>query len=620
MKLKQMTPTNTLQTSSGPLVRNSFLLTVRPANPNNTDTVGMLDPEGVMKLQLSTMKTSGKIHIAENEKFILLLDGYFYFNDSREVDARENLSVFLGMLNILPLSDVANKISGGLFNLIVFERDTQVLRIFNDRLGLLPLFILPGLDSFLVTNNQFNLMDQSHLSSDAVFEFMKFGYLPVSDALFENVLRPDAGSVFEIQTATSTYSSKTNSEIMVGRQSVSVGINELVDKWAKRFTRVFSKVIHKKIMLGLSGGNDSRLITAFLREQNPQLLNFGDQKNTESQLAGKVASKLGLPFQNEQFPNNSIAQYAEHLQAESKVITSLENIHVMHLSRRVKDFAPGIYIDGFLGDVILGDTYYAKRDRNIKGLFSFLFASNDCKSKLESDSHYANALYKHDKEGLSDDLVKRYVDCEFQSRHLLNKFKNLVSKWRSDTDSHEDLIERLRLLTRGRHLIAGGPVTIQTHTQVFLPFMDYQILDLSAQTAKSLRQGHFLYNKLWNRYFPTMARIRTAGSFGKASDFALIFRIKALLFILKKTLENSWVIRKLRSKRQAEEQYFSLENYLSDPETKVVIEEVMLEKHPLIPWELHSKIADDYANHSINKFILIRYLTLSLYLKGVTKE
>lgn len=560
-------------------------------------------------------RQANNIHKLENDDFFLLLEGTFYLSKAQSVDPNENLMLFLHDLTKSSLKEVSLKIAGGLFNLMIVDKQLQQVSVVNDRLALLPLFWQYKDDTVSITNNQLNLQVKSKPSRSALIEFLKYGYLPVSPSLLEGVQRLGVEMTLEFSLVSQKINTHRQSRIPKYPKHVKTNDKKhFIQQWHHAFKTYFGRV-KGQTMLGLSGGYDSRLLAAYTAKLKPTLLNFGQEDSTETVIASQVAAHLKLDLEKDHFPQDALVRHASRLRTDFRNPTSLENVHVLHLGAKISAQSPDYYLDGFLGGAIMSDAYFAKRPSSFKGIYDYIIGSNKFDTPRQSHEDYVNTLYYQDKQGLADETLSGLM-TKADSRTLKSRFSKLVSEWSHDSSYHADVIERLSLLSRGRNLIANGPVSLSTHMKTLIPFLDYNIQDLSINTPKSMRFAHSLYNSFWHRFFPGLAKIRKAGTFGRAVDMGISYRLKAILFALYKRYWFPIIQKVSRSKNFQEEEYFSTDWYLANRENARLIKSVM--KTPVlgIPTDIYKEIKQGYENQTIHKSLLLRYVTLALLLKG----
>ncbi len=553
-------------------------------------------------------------HELESEQYQLLLDGFFYTDVSNSYSGHSNLKAFLDRLEKKGLEVAESEISGGMFNLFVIDKQSGKLVILNDRLGLLPLYFIPDEEKCFFSNNQFNLQSQTVVNQAAIYEFLKYGYLPAAPSLFKDVQRLAASESIELQAGTTepkliprdlpAYPPRRTEDV------------DFLNKWADFFIRFFKRIQSRKIMLGLSGGYNTRLLAAYLNHRDPTILNFAVALTPENKLAKNVAKSLTVLLANDQFPADTVSQYADRLALEFRTVASLEHAHLMHLSSRVKGIAPELYLDGFLGAEILGDAYYEEAPTGFNGILGYLFPQNDKYfTKPASTAEYVDELFHEDAQALSDSELLPYLGQTYIDE-VRSGFESLVDRWTRGCTRDSDLKERLKIMTEARNLMAVCPIAMNTYCQVLLPFTDYRIFDLSQETPKSQRFAHGLYNRLFKQFHPDLVDIRRAGSFGSPSDSAFMYRLKTVFAnMLKKDLFTS--ARKANPRTdQRMEQYFSPVAIIKTQQDHDLFDNQIKKGHPRMPRELHRKFSVDYLSGKIDPRLLLRYVSLLLYLRS----
>ncbi len=606
----------TINKKRAKIVDNSYLLTVREAADNTPDyqTDKCYQYRNLLLFQNFVPQSSGW-HAIENDDFAIFLDGNFYLNLSETIDSQYNLYYFFRILILYSLPVAINSIAGGLFNIIIIDKSKKQMTVFGDRMGLTPLFYAQKEGAIYLTGNQFNLKTEFFLSRSALVEFLKYGYLPAASSLLDGVHRLNPGQILVINLQNNQLDIRQ--QHLPGYEKPEKRLNNpdhSASLWMIQLAKFFSRLRDTESMIGLSGGYDSRLITAFMRDQNPKLLNFGLSGSPETRLAKEVSRQLNLHLKNDSFPSNLIARHALEIISKFRVLVNLENVHVMHLYEKINENNPDIYVDGFLGDAILGDTYYYKKGKSLKGLFRYLFALDNFDHKKKSYNDYVEALYNNDKEALCDEELKDILTYQ-DVKKIKNRFRLLVIRHSSACCTHEDMMERLTSFTRGKNLIAAGPVGVSSHTDCAMPFTDYDIMELAMRTDKKVRSNNSLYNVIWQNYFPQLANIRKAGNFGKAADSDFLYRLKHIFYILFKKIVLPVYALFRSNNTLKEESYFSNESYLKDPATIAYISEVMETGGGDFPQDIHRKLKLSWENGRISSRLLIRYVSLLTYLK-----
>lgn len=78
--------------------------------------------------------------VVDNPAFAVLLDGHFYLDDVNTIDAEVNLQKFLHKISVSTLAKGLKSIAGGLFNLVIVDKERQKLLVTGDKYGVMPLY------------------------------------------------------------------------------------------------------------------------------------------------------------------------------------------------------------------------------------------------------------------------------------------------------------------------------------------------------------------------------------------------------------------------------------------------------------------------------------------------
>lgn len=553
-------------------------------------------------------------HELETEHFELLLDGYFYLEDANSLSPTANLKLFSDLLESHGQRRAHEEISGGMFNLYVWNKQSGELEVLNDRLGLVPLYALDYRGNTLLTNNQLNFQEFCELDRTAIFEFLKFGYLPVSESIFTGVKRLEANSswVFDKkgkQTKTRQHKFPAYPMRRKGIPEVDVALRS----WKEAFIHFFQRIQSKNIMVGFSGGYNTRYIVSQVAHQDPQLINYAVALTAENQLAKSFVKRLKLLMGNDQIPRNPIEEYAERFPVEFKTLTSLEHAHLQHLSHRVKITGPEHYLDGYLGGFALSDRLYEDEISGFGSILRYLFPAEErYLEKIKDTAAIVDRIYSGDLLTLRDSEMLPFMSKEHIDK-LGTRIEAKLKRWEKGCHTQADLLERMRLMTEGRQLLAARPLALQSHTQTLLPFADYKVVEYAQNTPKVVRFARGLYNELLSESFPETAHIRIPGTYGKVTDSPFMYR-------LKNAYRETYIRDILSSRRrdigknQRAEQYFSRAAKITDFRDIEFLENLMREGNPKMPRDLSRKITETFEEGSLGDHMTLRYASLLLYL------
>jgi|GEM_PF-2163059 len=553
-------------------------------------------------------------------QFELFLEGHLYLADSLTLDAKANLQGIAELLRHERPVDIGNYIAGGLFVLIIYDRLKRELTILHDEYGAMPVFCWDSYETIYISSNVFtihkhaeNSISETSLCPIATVEFLKYGYLPFSDSIFHDVirLRPSQNAVVDCES----------SRVNIGRIHLPSylppdmryqSMDEAGFALHKAISEYFARFSSAEYFLGLSGGYDSRLLANAVKKFSPRCLNFGYPESTETQLAAEIAGFLNAGFTTESFPEDLIAKHGATIADKQRIMFTLEYAHVSHLQQRVREAEADFFLDGFVGDVVLGSGYFYKKGGSPKDLFNYLFLTMNVNEPGRANPFYEDMLY-NDPEAISDAELSGVMTGGIRAE-IMKRIRRSLETVRDSAELHFDIIEAAKHYTRGRNLIAGGPVGIGNYARSACLFVDSRVRAVCMNTNKKLRIANGLYNHYWRKYLPELSQFRKAGSSGSPSDPAWLYRAKDVAAALGRRIVNPLSEKLLGASPQVEQAYFSNERYLSNEANLRYIEETVEAPDRHLPLVISEKLKERYDKNRLSPSLLLRYVTLNSYL------
>ena len=192
----------------------------------------------------------------------------------------------------------------GMFSLAVFDKETNKIFLFRDRMGIKPLFYYYDGENFAFASEikallEFNFIKNNiKLNKNSVSLFLQFGYIPEPETIFNNIKKFPSGNyaiyhnnrleITNYWSIESKITKNTISDISTAKNK----LNELLVESVK--LRMISDV---PLGTFLSGGIDSSLVTAVAQSISKKpiktfSIGFAESKFNEAAYAAKVARYL----------------------------------------------------------------------------------------------------------------------------------------------------------------------------------------------------------------------------------------------------------------------------------------------------------------------------------------
>jgi hypothetical protein len=568
---------------------------------------------------LSVKHNDQRIHCEEDHRYRLLVIGDFYIRDSTSMCPRENTRLLLHLLSSSNNADLAmQNIHGGIYALVIIDKLTNSAKIMVDAHGYFPLYCLCDGNSLLLADNQTVLC--SRIDALPMYEFLRYGYLPFSDSFCSTVRRFQPRHIAEVRALPGGTLKIAHDyrEIVPEKPPTIFSTDEAATQLHAAFGGYFSRIPDSSVMAGLSGGYDSRLIAAYLRDRSLKLVNFGNPNSLEVRCAKQTAEALDFPLTSYTVSLDSVYSQAVHWTRLMRIPSSLEYSHVGVLAQQVRNNTPDYYVDGFLGGARIGSSYFYKIGNRPNLLLKNLFFLDSYANPLRNADFYQDLLL-NDLTNLPRSEFSRLNESVCHA-DLEQTVQTVAGKTMSAALTHEWLTEKLRLEFRAKSLITNGPTSISTYTTCLCPFNDSDILSICERTAKHLRAGDRLYNAFWRLSFPDLCDIPKNNTGGRARQANFNYRARHAIQATLRNIVFPAIRSMTRGRVDFTEPYFSVIDYALDARNRTIIDsglDFLIEHESSIGLRFTEDREDFCRNFPT---LALRLATLSLYQTAIAND
>ncbi len=433
----------------------------------------------------------------------LLAVGHLYANDATSFDVQESLKLLADAYSAAGVKGMQEAVAGGIFALIVIDEINRTIHAICDLLACMPLFYHRGRHGITLATNQLDMRGQCDVSRDACVEYLTYGYLPFSPSLFTGVERIGPGQILTVERPSAQcLESDHRLPTYPAPQDRIIDPSEACAKLDAAFSTFFSRVGDERLVAGLSGGYDSRLIAAYTRDRNRRLVTFGNPSTLEVETAEAVAAALGSSTQVFDIPGDAPSRCADDFIRGMQTLDSLEMSQVFGILDELTSRDEDYVLDGFLGGEVVGSHYFYSLLRGAEPPWRVLTATDRYLTPPQPSATYADRLASAYGRRLDLDGEAR-LDNEQVEARLMRMADEQLQVCHTDAD----MLELLSYRIRTRCVIACGPVTFLRRVSVLCPFYDKAVVTTCLSVAKALRAGDRLYNALWRRRFPECTHI-----------------------------------------------------------------------------------------------------------------
>lgn len=226
------------------------------------------------------------------------------------------------------------QVAAGMFAFALWDKARDTLTLARDRIGEKPLYykyITDDGESQLIFASEikaFKAFPGAHLeiNPSAVRQFLAFGYIPAPNSIYKNISKIHPGELLEISLSTPQIKTKrywhadsVYRKYYTTRDSGRT-FSGIVDELGRLLSTVISEQMLADVPVGafLSGGIDSSLVVAMMREQTSQkvrtyTVGYGEPGYSESDHAEKIAKHLDTDHTSIQIDGDMARAFIEKL-------------------------------------------------------------------------------------------------------------------------------------------------------------------------------------------------------------------------------------------------------------------------------------------------------------------
>ena len=242
------------------------------------------------------------------------IKGYAFDKNNNYLEKDKLANLFLSIHEIDEFQKIIEELNG-LFS-IVLEKDS-VLFLACDITRTFPLFYLKIDDKWVVSDDA-NLVRKNYnikFNQKVLKDFNCAGYITGNQTCLENLNQVQAAEIIELKINAIrckeywTYATKN-----INKKSFQILQKELIDVYEKVAKRLINSAKGKTIVIPLSGGYDSRLVLALIKNygsRNFVCYTYGVKNSFDAKVAINIAKKLNIRIEFIEYNNEFIDQQFE---------------------------------------------------------------------------------------------------------------------------------------------------------------------------------------------------------------------------------------------------------------------------------------------------------------------
>lgn len=429
------------------------------------------------------------VNLVKEENYIFDEQGRYTFISGKPLIAKsgnlkEDITLINGMKSNQELKCILRK-SRGVFSGVTIETTQRETFIYTDKMGIRPVYYYQ-FDGMLVFSSLLSFIQclpkvDMTIDTGGISELIAFGYCLSDRTQYQHVKRMNAGEMITVSL---------NDYLVENRKYwdfSNIPIREKEKNDAKDLYNIFQDAIEvrlepdKDAIAFLSGGLDSRTITALLNSQVENLFtfNFGTKKSQDNEYARKYAEISGLCHYEVLLPKLSFPNWSQLI---SDAIENSDDKTMCNTDKNVVWSGDG-------GSVSIGGVYL---DEENLSLFENRKNKNIVENFLETlkISLPSNFFRKEIKDNFS----------ELLNRNVANELIDFPQ------DKAKTVYHFLMCNDQKRHLDRHFETICQHEIELKLPFFDSIFIEKLYSLPVRELKNHRLYME-WFKCFPESSRL-----------------------------------------------------------------------------------------------------------------
>lgn len=416
-----------------------------------------------------------------HKKCHIALDGYVVWPDSLMLGRSQDDMRRLGDAVLEDPVRWSREVKNGCFNIVIHDFLRQRTSFVSDRFGFLPLYIFHDATGCWFASDLESLRNivpcQLALDKTGLAELYWFGYQIGDRTAYQGVRMMPAGTVLSLSWLDGSTTEECwveTSDLCEDDHCVSPKETPVryVDLVTKACTRLYDPSLHYGITL--SGGMDSRVISACWPDKRVCTYTWGDENSVEMKIAAKLAKRLAL--EHIEIPVLGDFFRAVHIQMFRKY-GLMEFVSGMGIPFMLNN-GTNVILDGILNDWLFASVRKCTETRSEKLRWT-LGLPYDSTPITMSNEAIAEKIYANIQR--ADDCIAFIPACfrheiDIQKTRILDDIALEINKLKRDGDSLDALVQKVKINNRVRRYVSLTCTLSRPQIQSCFPCLDTGLL------------------------------------------------------------------------------------------------------------------------------------------------
>jgi len=389
----------------------------------------------------------------------------------------------------------------GLFVAAIFDEGRDRCVIINDRHGFFPVFYALSLKRFIFASEIKAILKDSstdfRMNRKALSEFFVFKFLLNDETFFKGIRYMPPANVL-------VYDRRKDDVSLMRYWAPAfrhTRNGSLMD-YQRTFGKLMKKAIEcrvkdrKEVGVLLSGGLDSRLVSAFASKTGTPMTTFtlGVKGCLQQKIAKQVAERLGVPNIFLEIPADFIARYADSIIHKGDGLVRIRDCHFVALLKTIRKKTKMVLL-GTGGGELFGQTLPSEISalEEREQLINYWFETKTRRGRRslatyeEFEKVFLNSFYNEARDGIWRDFHQSFEGIEYDS------LVDIIHYW-----------EISRYLPRS---IFQAFQYLGWYIEARYPFLDNDLVEFAFSIPPSLKVEEAFLQKTLSFCFPSLSDI-----------------------------------------------------------------------------------------------------------------
>jgi len=478
---------------------------------------------GMKRLSIIDLEHGGQPFFGRDKSVVVFCNGeiYNYKELRKELESCGYNFISHSDVEVIPYlyekygAEFVKKLNG-MFGIVIYDKKTNSICLFRDRLGIKPLYYTVKDGNLIFSSELKSILSMDSVKKEidynALSTYLQLMYIPRPMTPFKNIYKLDSGSYMLWENKTSK---------IVKYWDISLKKNEITSE--KQCEEEIEKLLFDSVKLELnsdvpvgsllSGGVDSSIITALAAKITGK--GFSTFHMRWKEVDGKTDESSFAHMVSEQYKTNETLRDVSQIDLIGllpKLVWHLEEpfgdaaFVPTYLLSKIASEKVKVMLSGAGGDELFGGYGHYRGYSSIKSIIKLLiYGKNPAFSNYDMLRNNFDPLWKKSFKWFVPNTFK----SSFEKNYLINRKNDKLNAL---------MLSDIMYYLQDNILFLTDKMTMATSLECRVPFLDHRLVELAQKIPSGFKiknkESKYILKKLSERYLPKEVLYRKKEGFG----------------------------------------------------------------------------------------------------------